>query len=237
MTPQSFMICSVMAEQPTPSETTAQADAWRPAMVRQIEMLGEMAEAGFDMVMAMRRLAVATMDAPAPTMDVEALGLAFSRVSRAVRMTLALQAKAIEDIRAFDRGDAPKAKPAASPADVRRRRVKGVVDRAILAEHGAGREFEQMSRFAERLLEDEDLCDDILSKPMSELVDMICRDLGLKPDWTLFAEETWAQREVDSGEVGKPLKDPEAYTAAAHAPTQYDVRWLDSDEKCENASP
>ncbi len=237
------MICSVMATQPNPSETTAQADAWRPAMVRQIEMLGEMAEAGFDMVMAMRRLALATMDEPAqgdgakPAIDVEALGLAFSRVSRAVRMTLALQAKAIEDIRAFDRGDAPKPKPAASPADVRRQRVKGVVDRAILAEHGAGREFEQMSRFAERLLEDENLCDDILSRPMSELVDMICRDLGLKPDWTLFAEETWAQREVESGEVGKPLKDPEAYTAAAHAPTRYDIRWLDSDEKCENASP
>ncbi len=228
------MICSVMAMQPNPSNTShtvgsaVGVDAWRPAMVRQIEMLGEMAEAGFDMVMAMRRLAVATMEEAAPAIDVEALGLAFARVSRAVRMTLALQAKAIEDIRAFDRGDAPKAKPAPSPADVRRQRVKGVVDRAILAEHGAGREFEQMSRFAERLLEDEDLCDDILSRPMSELVDMICRDLGLKPDWTLFAEETWAQREVE---------DPEAYTAAAHAPTQYDVRWLDSDEKCENASP
>jgi hypothetical protein len=227
-----------MPAQPTPSANIAPtdasaADAWRPVLERQVEMLGQMAEAGFEMVMALRRQALATLeDEPSntePAVDLKAANLAFSKASRAVRMTLALQAKVIEDIRAPDRGDPPEtARP--SPAEARRKRVRTVVERAIVAEHGAGREFEQMSKFAERLLDDEDLCDDVLSRPMSELVAMICKDLGLKPDWVNLSQETWARREIDTGPVGAPLKNPKGFTAAADAPKRMIVMWANTAE-------
>ncbi len=111
-----------------------------------------------------------------------------------------------------------------------------MVERAILAEHGGGRAFERLSRCAERLIEDEDLYGYLLSRPMSETVHGICRDLGLSPDWTRLVEETWAQREITDGPVGEPLKDPDGFTAAtpaakaqakARKPTRYEVYWLD----------
>jgi hypothetical protein len=230
----SFTICSTMS---MPSALPADppltdADPWRAALARQVEMLGRLAEAGLEMAMALRDQIVGDAAGARDGADAQEIGLAFSRVSRAVRLTLALQAKVIEDIRALDSGAAPKA---AAPAEARRERVRGVVERAILAEHGGGREFERLSRCAERLIEDEDLYGDLLSRPMSETVHGICRDLGLSPDWTRLVEETWAQREIAGGAVGEPLKDPEGFTAATPAakakePIRWDVRWLGEEE-------
>ena len=49
---------------------------------------------------------------------------------------------------------------------------------------------------AERL-DDDDIFGDVLTRPVGELVSLICRDLGLEPDWARLGEEAWAKEEFD----------------------------------------
>ena len=62
---------------------------------------------------------------------------------------------------------------------------------------------------AERL-DDDDIYGLAASRPVGELVAMLCRDLGLEPDWDALAAEAWAQAEIDSGAAGSPFLDDEA---------------------------
>jgi len=234
-----FMICSNMSRpsEPQPQPQADPQDRMRALLEKQLGVLDQIVDAGLQIVLALQ-----------PTGPEDAtIGLSFHRVSRAVRLTQAMQRQVLSDILALDQPSAPSPSPAsgagapaANPAASRRNRVRAVVERVILAEHGGGREFERLSKIAERLLEDEDLCADILSKPMSELVDMICHDLGLSPEWLRLAEAAWAQREVQTGPVGAPLKDPEAFDAAlkaAKAPPPMVFTWIESETEPEYASP
>jgi len=48
----------------------------------------------------------------------------------------------------------------------------------------------------------------VLTRPVGELIALICRDLGLSPDWSLLAEEAWAQAEIAGGEAQSPFVSP-----------------------------
>jgi hypothetical protein len=85
----------------SPSLTAAfstDASGWDiPAFERQIALLGELAEAGLEVALAIRDEAVAaSLEASSSRID---FGLAYTRVSKAVRMTLALQRRYILDLR------------------------------------------------------------------------------------------------------------------------------------------
>jgi hypothetical protein len=67
---------------------------------------------------------------------------------------------------------------------------------------------DRIGREARDWLEDENLYGDILAHPVSEIIDWICRDLGLSPDWVQLAKEAWAQDELAGEAVGYPLKGP-----------------------------
>jgi hypothetical protein len=45
----------------------------------------------------------------------------------------------------------------------------------------------------------------LMRRPLSEVVAVICRDIGLRPDWSVLAREAWSLREMESGTVGAPL--------------------------------
>jgi hypothetical protein len=57
---------------------------------------------------------------------------------------------------------------------------------------------------AERLEAENDFAS-LMRRPFSEIVDHICRDLGLRPDWSRLAEEEWAKAELAGDAVGEPL--------------------------------
>ena len=59
----------------------------------------------------------------------------------------------------------------------------------------------------------------MLSRPISELIALICQDLGLAPDWPQLAEEAWAKAEIASGAAGAPLAAAVAREADTHRPT------------------
>ena len=123
-------------------------------------------------------------------------GLVFARVSRAVRMTIALQSRLAKDLAALDRDDAHAA---LRRKDQRRMRLSRLVAQAAEAGIGARRdagpatrtrddetledEIEQLSCDAyERLTEAED--GDLFGLTFDEVVASVCKDLGLSPEWT-----------------------------------------------------
>ena len=44
-----------------------------------------------------------------------------------------------------------------------------------------------------------------MSRPIGEIVALICKDLGLEPDWGRLAQEAWAQAEIADGDPGSPF--------------------------------
>jgi len=142
-----------------------------------------------------------TADAPEPRHDP---GRAFAAVSRAVRLTLALEAKIDEQVLALLRGDASGAAasppepsgsltwPPLPPADAfarRRGRISACLWDAIdegLSDRDAADDL--CAAVHERLVEGETY-DELLFRPFRESVEAICRDLGLKPDWSRWDDD------------------------------------------------
>jgi hypothetical protein len=155
--------------------------------------LGELAEIGLEVAREIGRQAKAEPDAAA----LQHIAMTYNRVSRAVRLTLMLQTQVLKE-----RGEAAEAE--AEQAEVReplyRRkfRVERIVERLIKAEHDDEDDIDRLAVEAGERLDDEDLYGDILDKPIGELVALICKDLGLNPDWTKLAEQAWAKAEMGS---------------------------------------
>jgi hypothetical protein len=128
-----------------------------------------------------------------------------------------LQSRLIKDIKADAQADAKRRAEAAKaeaeraaerePAYRCKSRVENIVYRVAGARHpGAEPAVTRVIREAGERLDDEDLYGDLLERPLSEIVARICRDLGLEPDWAELAQEWWAVTEIESGDVGWPLR-------------------------------
>jgi hypothetical protein len=89
--------------------------------------------------------------------------------------------------------------------------------RVITDEHdGDVRQVERLCFTVRERLDDEDLYGDLLRRPIGEMVAVICRDLGLEPDWDQLAQEAWAQAEIAEAPEGSPFSS--ALGPAARAP-------------------
>jgi hypothetical protein len=206
----------------TPANTPAFPP--RPATLRQLELLGELAELGLEIARAIERQATGRAEANLVKGD---FALAYARVSRSVRQTILLQTRLIDSMKAEDDA-AAKAQPEAdqlaarlTPEHQRKSSVERIVERVIEAEHPDDEEeLETLMTEACERLDDEDLYGDLMDHPISELVARICHDLGLNPDWPALAAELWAVREMESGEVGAPLA---ALPPTASSPVQRGV--------------
>lgn len=47
--------------------------------------------------------------------------------------------------------------------------------------------------------------EEVLRRPVSEIVAHLCREIGLRPDWTVLSREAWALQELAGDRVGAPL--------------------------------
>ena len=104
------------------------------------------------------------------------LCLAFARVARAVRLTLALQARLENDLDSLGR----------EAAHQHRLRILRLADRAIEAETDDRREAEALSETVRERLHDDEDWGDLAARPPGETVTLICKDLGLSPDWAAW---------------------------------------------------
>jgi hypothetical protein len=153
----------------------------------------------------LQRLSEAPTDAP---VDPAEAAMAFSRVSRAVRLTVMLQSKLVQELapltEAAERA-ARKARERQEPGYRFKARVEGVVERVAKARGDDQDALDRVVRETAERLDDEDFYGDVLDRPLGELVALICRDLGLDPDWSRLAQEAWAQAEAASGDPRSPF--------------------------------
>jgi len=205
----------------TPDAAPAPAEAIDPSILRaerRLRLLEELSEIGMDLARALRHevLAraeqaenIANGEAP-PAASPAAAGKApdpadtFARISRAIRLTLTLEAKTDEALRALRAG---------LPAEIKTRRVEAVRRATVEAEKRGVVHRAKVRRLVvdvvDREVESPDAHDDLTSAlderleydeayadlerlPLCETVQKLCNDLQLTPDLRRWTGEGWA---------------------------------------------
>jgi len=179
-----------------------------------------------------RRLQREVAEAEPGTVELGSVALAFSRLAKAVRQTIALQArleapaqKAAEP-RAFCDGPltptvtTPTSTSAAPRAPAPRNTVAWAVGLAI--DEAVGGDDEEFERLDDALGDELDALDDDVfeRRPIGAIVVEICEALGVEPDLSLWEDEDWAIEEARTGAAGSPYarRAVEAVEVAAPSP-------------------
>jgi hypothetical protein len=158
------------------------------------------------------------------------VGLTFQRLSRGIRLCLALHARIRQDGQELaEKLAAEQTKHANAARNAHRSQQKARVKRAVEQSIDAnGRErgiredlLREMRERLDEHLRDEDLDEDLLNLPISEIIDRICIYLRIYPDWDLWRTEPWAQAEAEANVPGSPYaespREPESAAAAEPA--------------------
>jgi hypothetical protein len=187
---------------------------------RRLRMLEKLAQLEMELAEALQRQAIAAAD-PTPPAEPDAaeasgpgaapgtagdLSAAFARIARSLRLTLALQARAEEQLRALLAGEAAKVevrraevtRRATEEARARSEHHRNEVERLVC--EAAEREVEDeqalksvLEALEERLADDEAYWD-LDQMPLPEAVERLCADLELTPDWSRWQGEGWTPR-------------------------------------------
>jgi hypothetical protein len=191
----------------------AQASAIRRAEER-LRILDELTDIGMNIARSVERRAMAEA-ATAETMDPKTRGApsvaahrdpadAFARVSRAIRLTLTLATRAEDELRALRAGvplerekrRAESVKRADAAKADRRRKVDGIVTDLLVREHGDDADgYEAADEALQERLSDDEAYQDLVDRPLREIVERLCKDLCLTPDWSLWTGDGWARDE------------------------------------------
>jgi hypothetical protein len=174
---------------------------------RHLAVLKELTEIGLTLARAVCAQATGEAAPDAPPIVSTDLGLTASRIARAVRQTVALEARLAEDRRA---GQADRAAKRAQETKVRawlrKAKVQDIVERAIEAQETGDAAEDLLSDLAERLADPDDEAV-FADRPLPDLVARICRDLGVTPPTGLWDDADWGIAEPDaafSSSVGGP---------------------------------
>jgi hypothetical protein len=210
-----------MIEPPLPEDAGA-PDAGAERAARQGRALQQLAEIG----MAMARGLQERMAAAAGADEACELALAFTRVAKSVRLTIALEARLADDQQLRAETLAARASQArtAAVADREARveantiRVSDAVEMAIVA-HTAefddgGYASEKLSERLSEHLKDRRETESFADIPVSVAVAQVCKALGVSIDWDLWRNEDWAFEEWRVRTPGSPyVEGPSADSA------------------------
>jgi hypothetical protein len=195
---------------PAPHDPPANDDAPDPSVAAaawRLGLLKELAEIGMELARALKPGAAGvespTSDkAPAKGRDPAEV---FAPLSRAVRLTLALHAKFDQELRDLKSGivrvrwvDEMEAEnqaiKRAETAHLTRQYQIGHLVQSVAEDQCQDREaFDTLiEALYERLTEDE-AYDRFGDQPTREIVESLCKDLGLEPDWSRWDGEGWIQ--------------------------------------------
>jgi hypothetical protein len=185
------------------------------------QMLQELAEIGMNIARAIERQA---MEAAKPAADGRVappegsrdFAALFACISRAVRLTVALEDRLAEERRRrLERTESQRAADLAEAArreaairTERRSRKKAKVERIV--KQGIESETKDLQErynlgngLSERLREYERY-DELGNRPIGEIVARIFWDLGVRPDWRRWEKEEWALDEARTRAQGSP---------------------------------
>ena len=185
-----------MSEAATPVPADARTE-------RHLRMLQELAEIGMDLARGVRAQALD----PAAGAAGGDFGLVFSRIARAVRQTLALEARIAQEQAARDQQRLAEETRRGRDAVLRRglirkNTVREAVEQAIMAEAEGEQRENLLNDLDEGFGEEDEL--DFADRPIGEQVARICRDLDIEPDWSLWKDEDWAIEEAAANAAEPP---------------------------------
>ena len=182
---------------------------------RRLDLLQELAGMGMALARELNQRFIEGPHRPEPRPDP---ARAFAAVSRAVRLTLILEARTEKQILAWRRGDLasidalepePFLAPRFDSPMKRRERVRDCVAAVIDREALDPNEAEWMrGRVQRELIETEDLDDHRLKVGFRACVEAICDDLGLKPDWSRWSDDHGLDFEADVAPRAPPPTSP-----------------------------
>ncbi len=205
---------------PAPNPSSAHAadpgDAWERALLnRQLASLDRLADMGLAIGAAIERRATVE---PAPEPELRHAVIDFARVSRAVRLTYALQSRLIAEFKGKARSRAAEAATSSEddeethgiawdepPGEQQRRRVRRIIRRVAEASALDREAVERLLREGAERLDDDELYGDIMIRPVAEIVARICKDLGLEAEWERLAGESWMQEAMVAEATGLPF--------------------------------
>ena len=162
---------------------------------RHLGMLAELAEIGMRLAREVERRALAEEPRRDALPDRARLnsaemdwGLVFARIARAVRQTVALEARLAGEAQA-QAATVPASQAAAGRKRSRRikERVRVLAEEAIGAE-ADGHEVENMRLDLAERLDDPDIEAELGRRPIGVIFAAICRDLGITPDLSGFTD-------------------------------------------------
>jgi hypothetical protein len=192
------------------AESSPDASARRAE--RRLRMLEEMSEIGMELLRALRPSAAANEAAADETANPPKgrdPNDAFARLTRAIRLTLALEAKTDTQlwdlkagiVRMREEERTQSAKQAVIDREARKERISDLVTRVAEAEIADGGDLNEFEKaLFERLYEDEAYYD-CTERPLRETVERLCKDLDLHPDWSRWGDEGW----IVDGPPARPL--------------------------------
>jgi hypothetical protein len=213
------MICSEMSSEIAavlePDDSDAQAwDAAgdgcaAPSAERRLRMLDRLAEAGLEIALAIERR-VKAAEPSHPLAELNAAAMAYARAARGVRLAILLQDQLTQEAGDPDevarQAEAAEAQAQAAHKTAHIGRAVRIIER-VATDH-CGKRADKAAAYAyaaRERLDDDDIYGLVATRPVGELVALICRDLGLQPDWDALAEEAWAQAEIASEAEGSPF--------------------------------
>ena len=149
-------------------------------------------------------------------------GLTFSRISRAVRLTISLEARLHRMLEDGDQGAANDDDAPTGPVELTwaqetlLKRVRKVaraendyeIRRAVEETIEAAEDDpDTVERLKDELVERLDEDEVFLYRatwPIGEAIDLICQDLGLTPDWDRWEKTRWARKEAAESPLNSP---------------------------------
>ena len=184
----------------TPDPAIARAE-------RRLRLLQELSEIGMDLARALHREALVTAEPATPETSAADPAGAFARLSRAIRLTLALEARTDEALRLLRSGLAAEREArrvetarrveadAAARREARCEKVQELVIEAAEREIDDGEALFGVFAALDERLDEDDAYRDLERLPLRETVERLCADLQLTPDWSRWDGEAWTPRE------------------------------------------
>jgi hypothetical protein len=174
-----------------------------------LSLLRELAEIGMKLARALEPCTPAAADDEAETGRSRGRDPAdaFARLSRAIRLTLTLEAKTDEALRDLKAGVVRKREKekkraakrheaaAAKEAEEREVKVRELVAEAAEAEIADVYEFADRYHALRERLDEDSAYRDLGERPLREIVERLCKDLMISPDWSRWDGEGWTREE------------------------------------------
>jgi hypothetical protein len=155
----------------------------------------------------------------------------FAMLSRELRETIALEA-----LIAGGGGPRTRAKPepktyapGKSPAEIERKRlIRRLLDECLvftmakLYNDMDGLELDYVRGIIDERVEAKEILGDLMTKPISVMVDKLAREIDMPADWRLWEEEDWAKEEIRTRPPGSGYLD---FPFSPEREHEFDMVW------------